>query len=682
MSANPNISRDIFNKAKRYFGVRLQQGTPVFDWDINESYDEISWFIQAYWNSFCGGAFDEGVRFKASNGAKKFTISPIGSSNNFLIEGGTAIVSGRLILEEQGSFDYDEASNTPVNYIVTGKVSSIVETTPSGDYTITDNEQAFTANHDLTGAIVRFTSGVESGNEFEVASSPSSTDIQILDDISSVVATDTFVIKPRRITTPASPSGQTDTFKLVTWFESISSEQDPDLIDLTPVDANLHVEPSHRRQLRWCVYSNWTGTDGTDTINDFISLDMGSVTRPQSQATISNSDFTDVDNYVHVSSYISSTLDRHQSIFEEEFDWETSKSSSVSYDFATTSNTLPRTISINEGKYVTSYFSSNNDSPNIVTKESETFVNSTAGASWKMLDINGGSVTDSQTVPTGGDIALDDLVYLAIEDDGVNIINAFPMGEIPQKQGYDWLLDKNSGNLVVMPGQLRILGKILQTPTDYTVNATDINNYITTTAFTGIDTWVYVYLVFEASTNRSATVKFDLIEPLYNGSHPNITAGVHGFCIGFFRLNSSNAVEYGAICRDNKVYFAQNVGSIYTSVTSQGGASGLQDLFVEVPVGASSVTMEISAVDVTVNSLTFAVVNEYNSNIIFNNERVIDLGNVTTESVSKTVDSPCNFGLLKGKVQYNTFSAGDVIVKLLAISYQYNYMPKPNLWSI
>ena len=685
MAANPNISRNIFNKAKRYFGVRLQQGVPVFDWDVNESYDEIAWFMQAYWEAFCGGHYDQGVRFKATNGSKRFTIGAVNLVNNVLITNGSAIVAGRLVYDDVGgSFDYDENSNTPTNYIVTGKVTSILETTPQGDYTITDSEQSFTANHDLSGAIIRFTSGLESGNEFEISTSPSSTDIQILDDLSNVVATDTFVIKPRRLVTPPGPSDQTDTFKLVTWFENISSEQDPDLIDLTPVDVNLHVEPSQRRQLRWCVYANWTGTDGTDTINDFFSLDLGSITRPQGQANVTASDFTDVDNYVHIASYLSRTLDRHQNIFEEEFDWETSKSNSVSYDFATTSNTLPRTVTINEGKYVTSYFSSNNDSPNVVTKQSETFVNSTAGASWKMLDITGGSLTDNQKVPTDSDAdpELNDLIYFSIEDDGSNIVNAFPMGEIPQKQGFDWLLDKSSGNLTVMPGQLRVLGKLIQTPTDYTLDVTDINNYITTTAFTGVDTWAYVYLVFEVGTSRSATIKFDLIEPLYNGSHPNITAGLHGFCIGFFRLNTSNAVEYGAICRNNKVYFAQNVGSIYTFVPSQGGASGVQSLFIEVPVGASSATFELNATDITANTLTVAVINEYNATEVFTNERVIELGNVTTETESKIIESPCNFGLLKAKVEYNTFSAGTVSVKLLALSYQYNYMPKPNLWSI
>lgn len=675
MAADPNISRNIFNSDKRYFGVRLQQGVPIFDWDINESYDEIVWFMQAYWHTFCGSS-GQGVRFNGSNGAKGFTLAPIGLSNDILIVYGSALVQGRLVYNVQ-NFEYDEDSNTPTNYIVTGTVSSILETTPQGDYTITDSEQSFTANHDLSGAIIRFTSGVESGNEFEISTSPSSTDLQILDDLSSVVVTDTFVIKPRRLVTPPGPSDQTDTFKLVTWFENISSVQDADLIDLTPADVTLHVEPSQRRQLRWCVYANWTGTDGTDTTNDFFSLDLGSVTRPQGQAVVDN--LTDVENYAHIATYFTRTLDGHKSIFEEEFDWETSKSSSVSYDFATTSNTLPRTININEGKYITSYFSLNINNPAVVTKESETFVNSTTGASWKMLDVSGANVSDTQGAVGP---ALDDLIYLSIEDDGSNIINAFPMGEIPEKQGFDWILQKASGNLTVMPGQLRVLGKILQLPRELTRDVTNINNYITSTSFLGTDDWGYVYLIFDPTTSRSLDVKFDLIEPLYNGSHPNITSGVHGFCIGFFRLGPLGTVDYDTACRNNKVFLAQTGISNFVSVANQ-PSSGVLEALIDMPVGASTTTLNINAVNIIATKVTLDIINKHNITTTFDYEEVINIsGASSATSESRTIEVPCNFGDLKGSIDYAAWTNGSLDFQVTNISYQYNYMPKPNLWSI
>ncbi|MBA2669173.1 MAG: hypothetical protein H0U67_02245 [Gemmatimonadetes bacterium] len=84
-----NFSRNTFDLLKNYVGVRLQQGVPILDADLNELEDIRRHELQGVLRSFIGdGVADE----------SGFRISPAGSNTDFTIAAGRYLVDGREVV--------------------------------------------------------------------------------------------------------------------------------------------------------------------------------------------------------------------------------------------------------------------------------------------------------------------------------------------------------------------------------------------------------------------------------------------------------------------------------------------------------------------------------------------------------------------------------------------------------
>lgn len=85
-----NFSRDTFDPTKQYTGVRLQQGVPLVDADINELQDVRKYALEQFLLWFVGN----GVPF-ANDG---FIITPVAASNDFSIGAGRCLVQGKEVV--------------------------------------------------------------------------------------------------------------------------------------------------------------------------------------------------------------------------------------------------------------------------------------------------------------------------------------------------------------------------------------------------------------------------------------------------------------------------------------------------------------------------------------------------------------------------------------------------------
>lgn len=90
-----NFSRDTFDALKRYVAVRMQQGVPIVDADINELDDIRAWEVRTFIRWFIGDGVPEG-----NDGFCIRAFDPP-VDNDFLITGGdgTAIGAGRCLVD-------------------------------------------------------------------------------------------------------------------------------------------------------------------------------------------------------------------------------------------------------------------------------------------------------------------------------------------------------------------------------------------------------------------------------------------------------------------------------------------------------------------------------------------------------------------------------------------------------
>lgn len=88
-----NFSRDTFDRLKHYVGVRLQQGVPLVDADVNELEDIRKYELRTFIKWFVGDGVPAG-----NNG---FAIQATGTANDLLIVGGdgTPEGAGRCLVE-------------------------------------------------------------------------------------------------------------------------------------------------------------------------------------------------------------------------------------------------------------------------------------------------------------------------------------------------------------------------------------------------------------------------------------------------------------------------------------------------------------------------------------------------------------------------------------------------------
>src|SRR5687768_11012751 len=78
------ISADTFDPLRRYIAVRLQQGVPIVDADVNELNDVRQFELRAFLKWFVGNGVPDGANGSA------FRIEGTGAANDFVIRAGLA----------------------------------------------------------------------------------------------------------------------------------------------------------------------------------------------------------------------------------------------------------------------------------------------------------------------------------------------------------------------------------------------------------------------------------------------------------------------------------------------------------------------------------------------------------------------------------------------------------------
>lgn len=306
----PDISKNAFSSTKGFFGMTYQQNKPWFDFDINSFSDETAYTVLMGMNGFLTGIASpsSGATVIDRNGNIGFTIEEASSTtNNFDITAGFAYIAGRT-LRAENDFSYTDANT---NYVVYGQVTGITEVISGSVYIVQDSEKLFNAGYQVDKCRIKFLSGDEAGNIFSIHSLQGY-DLRVLGDLSNVTSEDTYVILPPALSTPTS-NGTEDDVYLVCWWEDISPMENRVLENPTTLDAyNVVVNaglddplwasehPSHRTQLRWCIYVNYDETSystnpystGIDVSHMWIKL--GTITRNSgvsavTTATITNS---------------------------------------------------------------------------------------------------------------------------------------------------------------------------------------------------------------------------------------------------------------------------------------------------------------------------------------------------------------------------------------------------------
>lgn len=246
----PNTSRDSFQFSKMYDGVVLQQGVPIPDSDWNEL-DDIRRIMSVLDSIYLWGQdMQVPVPGTATPG---FLPVGTGLSNDFVISAGSALVGGVLVLstmaEPPAAITYAAAGNFIAD-------DGVVESFGAGILTeSTKNWQAF---HDLLATAshgacrVRFTSGAESGNTYDITAYTATT-LTLSGGAPS--PGDTYIVLPPALTTPG--GARTDEVYLMVWWEDTAGEEDTGLPLIHP---GLGVETSHRRRRRWTVRVAENGT--------------------------------------------------------------------------------------------------------------------------------------------------------------------------------------------------------------------------------------------------------------------------------------------------------------------------------------------------------------------------------------------------------------------------------------
>lgn len=255
MSNTPNVSRDSLDYSKFYETLVLQQGVPWLDSDFNEQVDLLALRRMMETNARYGSCL-----LPAYPGAGRgFEVTGIPATiANANVSAGYASAYGTIVQSSPdqipSSFQYESVDN----YMTDGFASSI-----SGGDTVVSDDKKFEGWMSLVGCRIRFTSGAESGNEFEITSVPNENSLTCSGGVGSAAATDTYIIKP-----PALPSSVVSTttkeFQLWVFWEWINENQDPNI-----VNPGVAMETCERRVLRWCIRAEDTPYAGTPDLWTF-----------------------------------------------------------------------------------------------------------------------------------------------------------------------------------------------------------------------------------------------------------------------------------------------------------------------------------------------------------------------------------------------------------------------------
>ena len=507
-----DTTRDIFQVSNNYIGSVLQQGQVVYDWMYNSDIREMSHLILNSLSGITGGVI-------ATTDGLSIAVEPlIVPGNDVTITSGSAFVNGRFI-EFDADFQY---SDEEVNYIAQGEVSTVVEIVAGTTYRISDSEKLWTTNHALPGCRITFTSGVLDGDSFTIVSLIGQS-INVSGDLSGLVVGDTYIISPPAITTPTSTSVKA--LKLVTWIEDVSENEDTNLTDPVFQDS-----PIHKRQLRWCVYFDWNGTESTDPTTGFSALTLCNIARSSGDASIDSDNI--VSNAVYMYDLVSAT-EAITAVTATATDLVDRAEIQTLHDYKM-SRTAPLFFSIEDDEitFSDSVFSTFNMLGKDTQKHQseltgDVLTNTTTAQSLFVLTPNGELFGDDEVslVQTASvNIDKDSLCVLGIVADTgspYNVLRANAFGEQTWSRGFDWYFSYDpSTQCTVYPGEFYRWGQLYQLADQYTFDYTNgVNWEGGAVPSSGTFQWVFLYVKKSASNRRSLTAFLSETAPKWNGEH-------------------------------------------------------------------------------------------------------------------------------------------------------------------
>tara|TARA_Y100000593_G_scaffold12269_3_gene22456 strand:+ start:12467 stop:14779 length:2313 start_codon:yes stop_codon:yes gene_type:complete len=436
MANTANISKDAFQQSKSYFGRIVQQGVPLFDWDINEHSEELRYWILHSLKSAIGTP----ARLYSGSGSKSFKATEASPNTNDLkFASGQAVLSGRYI-SISSDFDYNDDTK---NYITVGQVTSTAAN--GGNYDFSDTEKvnysngyqlwAAAGNANAYPCRVKFLSGTHSGSTFTIQGVSGSV-ITLPSGANSIAVGDHYKILPPAIVTPS--AGTTDEFWLLTWFEDISPKEDNIIENLGTASATytnltnkLHdsttsISPSHRKQLRWCVHYKYNDdyliTDPLgEAVETHIAIKICTVARTANTNTLLEANITDEANYYMTASNLYSSL-----VSGTNTDTLTVKNLTVNTAFISSgTSTLSGNVTIT-GTTLTSSAATTNTGATSFNDADVTFKSTVSGATHLTWDVsayslNFASASTKCNFATGTELNLNTGSLFKANDAGSNI---------------------------------------------------------------------------------------------------------------------------------------------------------------------------------------------------------------------------------------------------------------------
>lgn len=542
------ITRHIFDESKQYFGRKYHSLKELFDWDVNEDWDEI-----LFKNVESSKLYHGEVCFLSDSviggTGQSFYCAPttIPSTTNFTIRHGFAVISGRevssTLFDSLGStFEFTSTDN----YIVSGKVSSITAITPSVQYTLNDLSQLF---EDISSIFedaggnpfrIRMTSGTASGSTFNVDGLLSDTSLRVNGDLSGVSAGDTYKLLPPALTVPV--SSQTDHIYLCEYRHSVDERLDSDLEDPT-----LNVVPSVRVQSRWFIAPNWVDGSSINPLEGTVCHKIATITRTSGE-TINNTTLVNEElDYFYSSKVVANTVDNHADVL----------SAMDSFSAAYT----PVIVEANYGDtsiilYEAS-FKKQTDTT-ILNVEEATFGTTTTDQGWRAYSVNTGTGEYNEHVsPTNETVPLDlgmeynliatvqtreTLVGISGDD-----VKAAMQLDARSSLGFPYYTRSADNTITVLPGTLVRNNRALHMPYAITLDVTDTANWYEGNKVT--NEWFYIYAKPTSVQSRTLDLFFTEYEPNYDGRFKDVVnlATEYGvfeaFCVGICYIQELFAVE-------------------------------------------------------------------------------------------------------------------------------------------
>lgn len=579
------VTRRIFDESKKYsFGI-FQSLKELCHWDLNENVDELlnkeAEYLVAMFGDNC--LLDDTGAGTPSVGGLSFEVSPVGAStDDFTYLPGVGVIQGRFVFAPTygtlPTANISQALGT-TNIVAKCAVETITEDVALTEYTIDffGNKEMETMALELQDSVsgnqprVLFTSGAESGNEFEIAffTVGPDTTVKILGDASAVLAGDTFNILPPRLSANVAP--QTDEIYVCQYYQEIDENVDADLEDPT-----LLITPTKRYASRVFVTCNHTFTQSTERLEGVVFLKIGEIERVAPSEVV----FPVVDatlEYFKPTKALKAELTQLQLAQE-----------------------LPdRVISVNTPLLVTCPYAANDVSVEAISMTAARFgsvtnqvheVEAYPTTAFDILDndnyilsaASGSFLDETQLAATTTIPSISsnrDVVFIASLSDLATpgtqyMTTASLMSQDIIQRGFNYVVGDETGenfDLTILPGEAFRQKQWLCLPRSFTLDVTDTANWIEGALTTGDFAYIYMYV-----TPGFKHLKPFLSEhpPFADGSYhdlaelDSVLSSNYAFCIGYLLLiDATNVIP--CRCINNTIHFPSFDGAVNPGIVAR-----------------------------------------------------------------------------------------------------------------